>query len=177
MNLSFKQRVNGDPTFFIQKIWDGLISKEICSYRQFVEFNNRHRDKFGIPFSGFDHWVFSFSSSSPTSLPKLHTIRHPRKGQRQWRVGDKIHFSINPRQKSYFQFAPVVQVKSIQEISIDYSQAFHGYPVVWVDHVALKPYDLMKLAEYDGLKNVDHFFKWFNESFEGYIIHWTDKMY
>src|SRR5699024_11014489 len=49
---------------------------------------------------------------------KIHTIRHD--GKNRWKTGNKIHMVINNRTKDRFQFAPVLECKSVQKIEIKY---------------------------------------------------------
>ena len=112
--------------------------------------------------------------------PKLHTIRHDPHGR--WKAGMKIHPVINNRTKNRFQFSPVIKCVSVQSIEITKSKLLeYGYaakiPLVYIDDVLLESDDLEKLAINDGFPTLKAFFAYFNEDFQGKIIHWTDLKY
>lgn len=112
--------------------------------------------------------------------PKHHTIR---KGNR-FKKGDKIHMVINNRTKNRFQFAPVLEVKSVQkifmtdynnlEITISKRDPFFYY---------LYYKDKEQLALNDGFESYKDFEAFFlhamkkEHEFSGQIIHWTDLRY
>lgn len=165
MTLSFKKNWpkkmdiwSGAPTFFIEKIWASL--PESVNGDSYHEYLSQHKEKFGQPWDGSDVYV----------LPKKHTLRH---GTR-WKPGDKIHFCINSRTKRYFQFAPVVEVKGVQEIQIEYQE--DGGILVIIDgrHVV---HAVEHLAKNDGFESIAQFFNWFDKDFKGQIVHWTNLKY
>ena len=102
MNLGFKTKwPNGEPTFFINKIWDGLRVKLRIKSDVYLLFVKEHEKKFNE-----DFYLI------PPS--KIHTIREDKPDR--WKAGNKIHFIINNRTKNLFQFAPVIPVISVQTI-------------------------------------------------------------
>ena len=111
--------------------------------------------------------------------PKYHTIRADKSNR--WSQGKKIHFCINNRQVNRFQFAPVVPVRSIQSIRIDWSDTFRTtgikLPWIFIDEELLPFYLYGQLAVNDGFPNFSKFLDWFSEDFEGKIIHWTHLKY
>ena len=171
MTLSFSQTINGEPTYFPEKIWSGLrhleVSSELATYL-------RSR--------------YSSEKSILDFEPKLHTIRRDEKDR--WQVGSKIHMVINNRTKDRLQFAPVLEVKSIQKIRIRHPKlgeknesqvyiddALQG-SVIWVNcKLKASSFTVDAIAKNDGFDNTDSFFDWFCEDFEGKIIHWTDLKY
>lgn len=106
--------------------------------------------------------------------PKLHTIREDN-GSR-WKEGNKIHFVINNRTKNRFQFAPIIKCLSIQEIKIIYTEKAIP-PSVFIDKRKLDYDEIKELAINDGFPSVNDFCQYFNVSFEGKIIHWTNLKY
>ncbi|HQU51435.1 MAG TPA: hypothetical protein PK643_00405 [Saprospiraceae bacterium] len=119
---------------------------------------------------------------------KPHTIRADKSNR--WKPGNKIHFVINNRTKDRFQFAPVVECKSVQKIVI--THGFNGFRYesqVWIDSHLFAEYGcsrkdinwnekgLLKLAQNDGFDSIDAFFDYFDKDFIGKIIHWTDLKY
>jgi hypothetical protein len=170
MTLSFAQQINGQPTYFPEKVLIGLngpISSEAKNYHQSAFCNLPEK--------------FCFES-------KLHTIRKDEKNR--WKVGSKIHMVINNRTKNRLQFAPILEVKAIQKIKIQHLKLEHttkahiyidgvlqGF-VIWV-HCQLKSssFTVDAIAKNDGFDTTNSFFEWFSEDFEGKIIHWTDLKY
>jgi hypothetical protein len=175
MILSFKQKKkNGEPTYFIEKIWRGLISAGI--FNKYLKFN--YEDKYVAKFDKlWDGW-----GDFPT--PKLHTIREDKHGR--WKPGMKIHFYVGSRTKNAFQFAPVVECKSVQKIEIEYlinleifkTSPLLPHPVsVEIDERSMSYDEIITLSKNDGFYSIDDFFDWFNTDFTGKIIHWTDFRY
>lgn len=109
--------------------------------------------------------------------PKHHTIRHDAKNR--WKAGNLIHFVINNRTPQRFQFSPVVEVKSVQEIFIKYEFPNNKdfKPNVFIDNQLLDIKQVYELAINDGFDSVDDFFSWFKDDFTGKIIHWTNLKY
>ena len=46
-----------------------------------------------------------------------------------------------------------------------------------IDNIVLTNKQIEQLAKNDGFDSVQDFFNWFNEDFNGRIIHWTDFKY
>lgn len=158
MVLSFSTKIDGKPSFFVEKIIKKMI----------VE-----RELADILLS-----KSSYSIDDDAILkcyPKIHTIRTDKKDR--WKVGNKIHFVINNRTKNRLQFAPVIPVKFIQEIEITYWMGCGDYPAVTIDGQSLKNREVEILAQNDGFDSVEDFFKYFDSDFTGKIIHWTDYSY
>lgn len=157
----------GMPTWFVQKIWNGLIEEYIFDTDPLIECREKYFDKFGE--------VMGLNASL---TPKLHTIR---RGHR-WKKGDKIHMVINNRTKDRFQFAPVIKCTKVDSVEInhwwyDEEKTTSNFPTVKINGKSLEWKDIEKLSENDGFPSVESFFDFFNEDFEGQIIHWTDLRY
>ena len=99
MILGFSTQLNGKPTHFVEKIWEAILQK-------------------GIPFTyeGMEIGAIALPKGYviKTHSPKLHTIREDNKNR--WKVGTKIDFFINCRQKDMFRFAPVLPVVSVKKL-------------------------------------------------------------
>jgi hypothetical protein len=170
MILPFSTKINGKETFFVEKIWKGIITK-------------------GVEMPVADY-LQSFNTLNEKQLsllnklnPKLHTIREDKKNR--WKTGIMIDFFINVRQKTMFRFAPTVPVASAQKIEIVYytdrEVLIKNLPpkiaVVIDDEKQLKEHEILKLAQNDGFDTVEDFFEYFNQDYTGKIIHWTDLRY
>lgn len=122
--------------------------------------------------------------------PKLHSIREDLHDR--WKPGMKIHHSFGVRTKSYRCFAInecistqkiEIKVYSIDEndfLSNSYTLIENGNPYVFrvfVDSKMLSEDEINILAKNDGFDSTKDFFRWFNKSFTGKIIHWTDLRY
>lgn len=172
MTLSFSTQLNGEPTHFVSKIWRGLerMPEATGHAAGFTESAFRYiiqATKRGllVPYMYYD-------------CPKIHTIRadpHDR-----WITGRLIHFVVFNRSPNRFQFAPVLPVKGIQKIEIEW---FKKEPIVVIDRncfynpFAGIDHGMELLARNDGFASVEDFFKYFNTNYDGKIIHWTDYRY
>lgn len=171
MTLGFSRKINGKPTYFVDKIWQ-------CLLRDDVEMNAlelEHKLKEALPIIG---------KTKIGDFPqKKHTIR--RDSKNRWKEGNDIHFIIYNRTPARMQFAPVVKVQSIQKIEISYHQIkdWKGFitnnnaPMIRIDGCVMSGSEAEELAINDGFDSLDAFFEWFSEDFTGKIIHWTDKKY
>lgn len=108
-------------------------------------------------------------------VPKIHTIRRDEK--KRWKPGMNIHFVMFQRRPWQINFAPVLPVKAVETIWI-YRQGIDDFePSVYINEERLNEEEIKSLAKNDGFDSVDDFFEYFNEDFEGKLIHWTDKVY
>lgn len=105
---------------------------------------------------------------------KIHTIRED--NHNRWKPGMEIHHWMhNPRNrsKSPYPFLPDThRLISKQEIGIEPT-----IKMVRIEGRFLNDKEIDELAYNDGLDNRRVFFKWFTQSFSGYILHWTNKKY
>ena len=168
MTLAFSTILDKIPTFFVEKIHIGLLKQNLVDYQTFVSIVDKY-------YKTFTHY------EKPKShvMPKIHTIREDQFDR--WKAGNKIHFTINNRQPSVFQFAPILKCVSVQKITITYwfnpkTQKFDT-PIVIVKGKELKKKEIELLAVNDGFENSKAFFAYFKENFTGKIIHWTDYKY
>ena len=161
MILPFSTQLNGKPTYFPEKI---IASLDISDVKKATL--NDLLAEIICP----QDYKFILGSTNPffKHIPKLHTIRKDEKNR--WKEGLMIDFFINARQKNMFRFAPRIPVVSTQKIIIKNN-------TVWIDGFPLLPKQTMGFAINDGFENVDDFFKYFNEDFNGKIIHWTNLKY
>lgn len=165
-----KGRLSGKNTFFVERITSNLsrfLDEDIDNYIPKI-----------IKSLGYNSQI-ELVRQVVDLKGKKHTIRKDSKDR--WKKGNDIHFSINVRAKNQLQFAPVVKCKSIQKINITYNEevceAFGCEPCVFIDDKPLYIHDYEKLAINDGFDSVHDFFEWFNEDFEGKLIHWTNLKY
>lgn len=165
MNLPFSLALNGRRTYFPEKILGS------------IEMNDPEKDEFLTQMIGHpDLHPDVFLNCAP----KIHTIREDEKDR--WKVGMKIHFVIHNRSKKRYQFAPIREVKGIQEITISprYIQTSitdEEFPLVVVDGEQLNFFEVQALAINDGFQSVEEFTEYFKEDFKGKLIHWTNFKY
>jgi hypothetical protein len=121
---------------------------------------------------------------------KKHTFREDKKGR--WKPGVLIHFATGVRTIFYNCFMKGI-CKSTQSVQINYFKSytfltykeFMSLEVVIDGNLFYKlengmvTFDngMIELAKNDGFDSREDFFKWFDEDFEGKIIHWTDLKY
>lgn len=191
MILSFKTKINDKPTYFPEKIITGLFKQKIISKDKATELFYPQTLVKLIPmeYHGTINDVAVSQIKFDNSInhkQKLHTIRKDDKNR--WKPGIMIDFFINARQKNMFRFAPMIPVVSTQKIKIVWSEfKINGnpavLPAVWIDdklhydYAGVMTGNMLKIANNDGFENLTDFFSYFNEDFEGKIIHWTNLKY
>lgn len=104
---------------------------------------------------------------------KIHTIR--RDQHERWKPGMKIHFTMNHRTPDQFQFADVIPLDGKERIRIRWSDG--RLMAVLINERFASFAEMEKLAENDGFDSLEEFFNWFNEDFDGWILHWTPFRY
>lgn len=187
MTLSFSQKwKNGNPTKFVDRIWDGLLLNNIQVVGDYEYYQMLHRNKFGDAWEQYEPFM---------KHPKIHTIREDKTDR--WKVDNNIHFVINNRTSKRFQFAPILKAKAIQEVEINSRFGYASLEVVIDGKIFAqyhynydKPKNLKGLVEFirnDGFEGktdrelITNFKNYFaphtNDVFKGKIIHWTDLKY
>ena len=169
MILPFSTQLNGKPTYFVERIWEGLLHNNFQDDKEYIQFLDNHKERFSA------YWDWFPDDKNRLAKPKIHTIREDKNDR--WKVGTKIDFFINVRQKNMFRFAPVLPVVSTQEIEIEYTGSGVYNSWVFIDGKLMNEKDLLVLANNDGFDTVEDFFAYFNKDYVGKIIHWTDKQY
>jgi hypothetical protein len=179
MILPFSTQMNGNPTYFVEKILNGLVENNLITGDEWVYRMNppplvKYPKAYGFVFNQIQ--LFK---------PKLHTIREDEKDR--WKAGNKIDYFINCRQKDMFRFAPVLPVVSTQKVEIKWFEWFgekmvrvfiDGKAFAWVKiNTMLVAGEMLQLAQNDGFDTIEDFFAYFNEDFKGKIIHWTELRY
>lgn len=163
----------GQPNYFISKIWMKHTFSPVNHVKQVIHGNyyQKHVRQLGQPWDIPDNPIH----------PKLHTIRHD--PQNRWKPGTNIHFVINNRTKKRFQFAPVIPCMSIQKIEIKYESDWKAVFIDdWLFYEENELYYTQReamntFALNDGFPTVDAFFSYFNQNFNGKLIHFTDLKY
>jgi hypothetical protein len=173
MILPFSTKLNGKPTYFVDKIWCSLIQSKKATI-----------EEWNIIYGFLYKIKHPTGSDINTSLrPKHHTIREDKK--ERWKPGTKIDFFINCRQKNMFCFTPVLHVVSVQKVEIKWfgknlvKVYIDGIIFGWVkiEEEIQATGDILQLAHNDGFDTIEDFFAYFNENFTGKLIHWTDLKY
>jgi len=170
MNLSFKTKwPNGTPTYFVEKIWAGLINDG-------ASINDLALQKIAAP--GNLHKCLPSIYAVNIYPLKIHTVREDKTGR--WKAGNKIHFFINPRTKDMYRFAPVIPCISTQDIFM--TNTCDGFEVS-VDKSYLYYNEIEMLAALDGFDSSAEFYNYFfpknckHDEWSGKIIHWTNFKY
>ena len=172
MILPFSTQLNKKPTYFPEKILSGLL-KEFDKKNQQFQSTPEFIYDYGN-FVGYNS-VDAILENVDKKVPKLHTIREDKNNR--WRVGTKIDFFINARQKNMYRFAPVLPVVSIQKIQIIHAEFINDIIIIMIDNRKLNLSETQQLAWNDGFENLYEFILFFNKDFEGKIIHWTNYIY
>ena len=166
MTLSFKTYWDKyRPTYFVEKIWAGLLLNNISDEFTLKQFERKRVD------------LFKRGITTKHQYPKIHTIREDK--HNRWRKGMKINFVINNRTKNRFEFAPFMPCTSIQYIQIEWTSINLSKlgMIIKVDEKILSYSEALMLARNDGFDSIQDFVKWFNKPFIGKIIHWTNFKY
>lgn len=108
------------------------------------------------------------------SKTKKHTIRED--PHNRWKAGMKMHMATGVRTKRYNQFDEQVCV-STQKIEITRNAEYINDVVVKIDGRRLTVGEFQQLAWNDGFDNIVDFCLWFEGSYAGKIIHWTELRY
>lgn len=174
MILPFSTKIKEKETNFVSKIWESLIPmfSEYLKGIQLFKYPIEYREC-------VDKGLLSWYKQKP----KIHTIREDKKNR--WKVGTKIDFFINVRQKNMFRFAPVLPVVSIQKVEIIYYSdrevLFKDLPmkrkIIIDDKRHLLDNEILEFAQNDGFDTIEDFFAYFNKPYVGKVIHWTNKKY
>lgn len=176
MILPFSTKIKGKETNFVSKIWESLIPmfSEYPKGIQLFKYPIEYREC-------VDKGLLSWYKQKP----KIHTIREDKKNR--WKVGTKIDFFINARQKNMFRFAPVLPVVSIQKVEIEITKnAGILKRQVFIDDIFQIYYEyddriidkgMLEFVQNDGFDTIEDFFAFFNKPYTGKLIHWTDKKY
>ena len=98
---------------------------------------------------------------------KLHTIR-----QKPIAVGTMMNHIVYPYHKKERRCVLSNFCTSTQMILIDPT-----LKMIEVDGKRLSDFDTEIVVKNDGFTSIDDFFFFFNEPYQGMIIHWTDTRY
>lgn len=179
MILPFSTQINGDPTYFPEKILKGLYDNRIITVK---EIQDRLELRILVRKGEFHEINFDHGRLHQA---KLHTIRQDKNDR--WKPGVMIDFFINARQKNMFRFAPRIPVVSVQKIKIVHflaeahiylDDSFYG-EIFFNGNKEIDGYavNIEELAINDGFYDAEDFIAYFNKDFTGKIIHWTDLRY
>jgi hypothetical protein len=167
MILPFSTHINGQPTYFVEKIHKGLILN----------------DKIDGFYSNFcpDNYNFDILNNENIK-PKLHTLRDDLKDR--WQRDKLIHFFINNQKPNMFQFAPVLPVIRVQSVYMSYR--YNDIIDISINGNQLHNNDdIMNFVHNDGFDTWEDFFNYFYPKIEATpdnwytpkLIHWTGLKY
>lgn len=170
MILPFSQQINGNNTYFAEKIIRAL---DFFGKNHDVEFYTNLFNKEPVFTSHLSLHFKNEKLGFNVVNPKLHTIRKDEKNR--WKAGNKIHAVYNNRQKNQFQFAPTFECKRAEKDSFEIIYK-GGVAILKVEN---KPdfQEVEKFAINDGFDSINDFFNYFNTDFTGKIIHFTNLKY
>lgn len=161
-------------TYFVEKIWNAISELKEVDQSVLKKF-------FG---SGLIEKHYNFNINVAENChPKLHTMR--RKSKRDWKQGTVIHFKIwtgKPYVEPTFAFAPVIRCQGTEDCSIVYPSKksisqFEPFVKIGSKQIPRDSEEMELLAKNDGFDCVEDFFHYFDESWDGEIIHWTSFRY
>jgi len=158
MILPFSLIINGKKNDFIAKIWRSILQI------------NQEKDAETAAF--FEKLSEEDQTKIDLVKPKLHTIRRDQSDL--WKTGMDIEPVVSDNSPCPLQFAPTLICLAIQMISIEYKEAEIA---VTVDGKTLSTKEVETLAVNDGFDNLEDFYAYFDYSFKGKLIHWTELKY
>ena len=152
----------GQPTYFVEKIWQCLFNKGLSYYDTNLE------EELSI-----------FSNPSHFIKPKGHTIR----AGHRWKVGDKFSprvWSGKPYTTKQITIAPDIEIKKLFDVKIEITDGIAF--TFWVDDKNITTDAVVRLAKNDG-SEVNDFLNWFADHpkkkesvFTGQIICWDENI-
>jgi hypothetical protein len=161
-----KTTLSGRPTKFVSKIWKSISEDNL-------DFDTDQGMDIG---SKLDREVVDLIHHVK---PKRHTIRRDEK--QLWKAGNKIHPVTDNRTPERFQFAPTLECTGKERIIIVHpdmrSDRFKPFVVINGENIFPEDPRMKELAINDGFDSVEAFFDYFDDYFEGWIIHWTPIRY
>lgn len=171
MILSFSTHLNGQPTYFVEKIWAGFKANDMLFRGASLEVKNEeYLHRFGkSPFE-----------CKKKFNPKITTIREDR--HNRWTKNTWIDFCINPRSERMFNFAPRFRVITIQRVFMTYLPHLGNGFEMSIDGKYCCDEAVRTIAQNDGFDSTHEFVNYFirqmkDGEFSGKIIHWTDLKY
>lgn len=165
MKLSFGTVIQGEPNYFIEKIWKGLTNLSVHMESDYYRYLQRHLEKFNRSWDGDQYTEFL--------EPKIHTIR--KDADNLWRPGMEISMVIDKDGPEEFQFAPPLTCQHIQTVEIRTVE--HRPTQLRIDDQLLTEEALHQFAVNDGFQDAAALFFYFEGSFKGKLIHWTAFKY
>lgn len=142
----------GQPTYFVEKVYKSLFIMKCVPPELATDFN------FAV-------------MNDENYKAKHHTIRN---GNR-WKVGDKFSprvWSGKPYNSKQIILSDDVKIEKIFNIKIEVEGNFH---TAYIDGKNVNQETMEIVAMNDGL-SLSELYNWFNKSFEGQIICWSDAI-
>jgi len=189
MNIEFATIINNKPTYFVEKIWNGLFDLELVENNdseeascEDVSYLIEYREKYK------DHNQTVFNDNMGFINSKIHTIRTDK--ENKLKVGQYFIPVIDNRENGFYQFAPKLKIECIQKISLTYIHGNNCFPLVMLKTEEgelikeLSPIhhfnyitELDRIAKNSGFNSEKEFLKFFRKTGERKIIHWTNFKY
>ncbi|MBC8985185.1 hypothetical protein H9X96_05290 [Pedobacter sp. N36a] len=165
MKLSFGTVIQDQPNYFIEKIWKGLTNLSVHMESDYYWYLQRHLEKFNRTWDGDQYTEFL--------EPKIHTIR--KDAYDVWRPGMEIVMVTDKDGPEEFQFAPLLTCQHIQIVEMRKEE--NSAPQLRIDDQLFSAEALHQFAVNDGFQDAAALFSYFDDSFEGKLIHWTAFKY
>lgn len=150
----------GEPTKFVEKIWESLIQLEEISISRCCELSRE---------TGIGNYTMN-SIRKINFEPKFHTVREGNRFKEGEWFSPRI-WSGCPYNSKQITIAPDIQIKKVWDVQADEDGCF------WVisDHDDESSDVLDLVAKNDGLDRND-FMNWFSNPFIGQIICWNENI-
>lgn len=161
----------GQPTHFVEKIWESMLQTEQISTSKCVELSRQ---------TGIGN-LDMYKIRKIDFTPKHHTIRAGHRfkvgdlfSPRVW--GEDINLKTGrkgPYHSKQITIGPDIEVKKAWDFELTFDDLFYIDKDLYAYSSSHEP--LERLASNDGLEMVD-LLNWFDKPFEGQIICWNENV-
>ncbi|MXV15240.1 hypothetical protein [Hufsiella ginkgonis] len=164
MTLGFTTIMNDQPNYFVEKVWQSLFEtwpgREMSD--AYSDYLLKYTATFGREWDG---------TQLEDLQPKYHSVRRDR--HHRWKPGNLIHFVVNNRTASRFQFAPALPCTSVQEIEFIVNEN----KILLIDGRELSYEEKKAFALNNGFDSIARMAQNSPKGFKGRIVHWTELRY
>jgi len=151
---------DGSPNYYEEKIWACLLMFKIVT-----------NDDFSNYFDGDKGMLIKVADR-----PKFHMIIE--NNSDFWKEGSPIQIAYDDTiNGGVRQIIPSIRCVSTQKIQIRYKPELSTIPMIFIDDKSICISEVERLAINEGFGDAGEFYRFYNKSFTGKIIHWTSLRY
>lgn len=170
MNLSFQLYADENktvPTYFPYKVLYGLLENKLIDLKVYDQCMKELSLRLPTPYGRDEDDISA----------KCTTIRE----DMRWRQGLDIHFIINNRKPTRYQFAPLLPARSVKPVEILYDEVTYKRAVLLDnrfifhetnDDEVYRSERFKVLWQLEGFDSENAFWEWFKKPLKGVLIDW-----